>query len=125
MKTLELVKEYLAENGYRYDIDGDGDLHFKIEGVNLYCTDNGDDAQYFRIIMPNIYQLEDNRVKVLEAINKACREWKVLKAYLVEDRLWLSIEMFVDSTPDVADFLPRCFKILLGARKDMAEAIFG
>ena len=125
MKTMDLVKEYLAEQGYRYDIDGDGDLHFKAEGVNLYCTDNGEDNQFFRIIMPNIYQLENNREKVLEAVNKITREWKVLKAYLVEDRLWLSIEMFVDSTPDVGDFMPRCIKILLGARKDMAETLFG
>lgn len=125
MKTMDLVKEYLAEQGYRYDIDGDGDLHFKAEGVNLYCTDTGEDNQFFRIIMPNIYQLENNREKVLEAANKITRDWKVLKAYLVEDRLWLSIEMFVDSTPDVGDFMGRCIKILLGARKDMADEIFG
>lgn len=122
---MDLVKEYLAEQGYRYDIDGDGDLHFKAEGVNLYCTDTGEDNQFFRIIMPNIYQLENNREKVLEAANKITRDWKVLKAYLVEDRLWLSIEMFVDSTPDVGDFMGRCIKILLGARKDMADEIFG
>lgn len=38
MRTEELVKEYLSSEGYRYDIDGDGDIHFKYEGIDLFFT---------------------------------------------------------------------------------------
>jgi hypothetical protein len=125
MKAMDLVKEYLADQGYRYEIDSDGDLHFRAEGVNLYCTDSGDDEQYFRIIMPNIYTIENNREKVLEAVNRLSREYKVLKAFVTpQDNLWLSIEMFIDSTPEVGEFMKRCINILLAARKDAAEYIF-
>ena len=75
--------------------------------------------------MPNIYELEDNRVKVLEACNTITRDYKVVKAYLVKDRLWLSIEMFVDSTPEVGDFFERCCRILISAYEDTAKEIFG
>ena len=125
MRPMDLVKEYLASEGYRYDIDSDGDLHFKIEGVNLYCTNNGNDEQFFRIIMPGIYEVENNRVKVLEACNKISRDYKVLKAFLVEDRLWLTVEMFMDSTPEVGDFIQRISSILINARKDIAQEILG
>ena len=115
MRTEELVKEFLSNEGYRFDVDGDGDIHFKYEGVNLYFTVDKDDQNYFRLIMPNIYQLEGNRVKDL----------KVIKAFLVEDRLWLTVELFIDSTPELEDFFPRCMGLLKAGREKIAEEIFG
>lgn len=125
MRTEELVKEFLSNEGYRFDVDGDGDIHFKYEGVNLYFTVDKDDQNYFRLIMPNIYQLEGNRVKVLEAINTVARDLKVIKAFLVEDRLWLTVELFIDSTPELEDFFPRCMGLLKAGRDKIAEEIFG
>lgn len=125
MRTEELVKEFLSNEGYRFDVDGDGDIHFKFEGVNLYFTVDKDDQNYFRLIMPNIYQLEGNRVKVLEAINTVARDLKVIKAFLVEDYLWLTVELFIDSTPELEDFFPRCMGLLKAGRDKIAEEIFG
>jgi hypothetical protein len=124
MKTIDLVKEYLAQEGYRYEIDNDGDVHFKYQGVNLFFTDSGNDSNFFRIIMPSIYDVDNNRVKVLEAANTVTRDIKVLKAFLVGDHLWLSIEIFIDSTPELADFFPRCLDILYEGRRRVAAEIF-
>ena len=74
MRTEELVKEYLSSEGYRYDIDGDGDIHFKYEGIDLFFTVDKNDQSFFRLIMPSIYTLEGNRTKVLEAINTVTRD---------------------------------------------------
>ncbi len=125
MKTEELVKEYLASEGYRYDIDSDGDIHFKYEGINLYFTVNKDDQSFFRLIMPSIYKLEGNRTKVLEAISTVNRDFKVLKAFLVEDYLWLSVELFIDSSPELGDFFPRCMGLFKAGREKIAAEIFG
>lgn len=125
MKTIELVKEYLSSEGYRYNIDDDGDIHFKYQGANLFITNSGEDEQFFRIIMPNIYVVENNRMKVLEAANMITRDMKVVKAFLVEDHLWLSIELFIDSTPEFGDFFVRCIEILVAARHKIAQEIFG
>ena len=111
------------------EIDASFDLpytrlpHPRYNGKHIYFTPDEDDT-YFRLIMPNIYELEDNRVKVLEACNTITRDYKVVKAYLVKDRLWLSIEMFVDSTPEVGDFFERCCRILISAYEDTAKEIF-
>ncbi len=124
MKTEELVKQYLSSEGYKYDVDGDGDIHFKYEGVNLFFTVDHEDQLFFRIIMPNIYQLEGNRTKVLEAINTVSSRLKVLKAFLVEDRLWLAVELFIDTTPELDDFFPRCMNLLKQGRELIANEIF-
>lgn len=123
--TIELVKNFLSTEGYKYDVDSDGDVHFKYQGTNLFFTNNGADNEFFRIIMPGIYEVEGNRTKVLEAANIVTRDIKVVKAFLVEDYLWLSIEMFIDSTPEVGDFFTRCCEILIAARQRLAQEIFG
>lgn len=121
----DLVKEFLASEGYRYQEDSDGDIHVKYEGTNLFFTVDSGDESFFRIIMPNIYQVENNREKVLEAVNTVTRDIKVLKAFLVEDRLWLSIEMFLDASPEIEDFCLRCMAILKEGRNRIAQEIFG
>ena len=124
MITSELVKEWLSDEGYKYEIDEDGDIRFKYQGKTFFCTADKNDSQYFRIILPNLYDVENNRVKVLEAINTVTRDMKVLKAYLVEDSLWLSIEMFVDSSPEAEDFMERCLNILNAGVEQIAREIF-
>lgn len=125
MRTEELVKEYLSSEGYRYNIDGDGDIHFKYEGIDLFFTVDKNDQSFFRLIMPSIYTLEGNRTKVLEAINTVTRDLKVIKAFLVEDHLWLAVEMFIDSSPELEDFFPRCMGLLKAGREKIAAEIFG
>ena len=125
MSTDELVKQYLSSEGYKYDVDNDGDIHFKFEGTHMFFTVDKRDPLFFRLIMPGIYELEGNRTKVLEAINTVSRDTKVLKAFLVEDKLWLSVELFIDTTPELEDFFPRCVELLKEGRSRIAAAIFG
>jgi len=125
MKTEDLVKEWLKSQGFRYDVDSDGDIHFKYQTHNYFFTVSETDQSFFRLIMPNLYEVEDNREVVLEACNTISRDIKVVKAFLVEDRLWLAIEMFIDTTPELDDFFERCLDILEAARDRIAEEIFG
>lgn len=125
MITSNLVKDWLSNEGYKYDVDSDGDIRFKYQGRTYFCTSDNQDEQFFRIIMPGIYEVENNRVKVLEAINTVTRDIKVLKAFLVEDSLWLAIEMFVDSSPEVEDFMDRCLTIIDAGWRRIANEIFG
>ena len=121
----DLIKEWLSSEGFRYDVDNDGDIHFKYQGKNMFFTADSDDEMYFRLMMPHIYQVQGDRVKVLEACNTICREYKVVKAFLVENSLFLAIEIFVDSTPEVGDFFERCCDILLAAYHRGAQEILG
>ena len=100
MKACDLVENWLKEQGFRCERDGDGDVRFRYQG-------NGD------------------RARVLEAINTISRDIKAIKAFLVEDSLWLSIEMYIDSTPDIEDFIERCLDIMIAGRNRIAKEILG
>ena len=123
MNASDLVENWLKEQGFKNERDNDGDLHFKYQGVNLFCCKDDNDKQFLRIVMPGIYQIDGDRMKVLEAINTICRNIKAIKAFLVEDHLWLAIEMFSDSTPDIDDFIERCLDILMAGRQHIAQEI--
>lgn len=120
---MDLVKKYLADEGFRYEIDRDGDIYFRYQGRHLFFAAPMEDMQFFRIFMSPIYIIENNRVEVLEAVNKVTSELKALKAYVIDDEVWLSIEMFIDSSPDIKDYFERCLEILCLGRKLFADEI--
>ena len=123
MNTSDLLEDWLKEQGFRSNRDNDGILTFRYQGANLICFKNDEDKQYLQIIMPAIYKVDGNRVKVLEAINTTTREIKALKAYLVDDFLWLDIEMFVDPTTHIDSFIERCLDILIEGRQRIVKEI--
>ena len=120
---IDLVKEWLNSEGYHYDIDKDGDIHFKFNGKHMLFIADERDLLFFRIIMPGIYDIENNREKVLEICNEITCGIKVVKAFVVRDEVWLSIEMFIDSNPDIGDFFERCCDILISAYHKFANKI--
>lgn len=119
----DLIKEWLSSEGYRYDVDNDGDIHFKYQGIHMFFTVDSRDEIYFRLIVPNIYQENGDHAKVLEACNTICQEMKVVKAYVIRGSLWLAIEMFIDSSPEIGDFFERCCMLLHAAFQRAGEMI--
>ena len=118
MQTTELVKTWLSNEGFRYEIDEDGDLKFRYQGANLWVMQDPNDALFLRIAMPYIYEVDNDRAKVLEAINSVNAEMKVVKGFVLENGgVWLSIEMYIDSSPDIEDFIERCLDILLTGQR--------
>lgn len=118
----DLISAWLFNEGYKHEIDQDGDIHFKYQGKNLYFQPD-DDQGYFRILMPNVYNVDGNRMQVLEACNTISRKYKVAKAYISNDRVCMAIEIFVDSTPEVGDFFERACRILLSAYDDIYKEL--
>jgi len=123
MNARQLVENWLKAQGFRCSVDGDGDLNFRYEGIPMYCSNDDNDPMFLRIFMPGIYKVEGDRKKVLEAISTINREIKAVKSFLVEDRLWITLEMFIDSTPDIDDFIERCLDIMVASVKRIGGEI--
>ncbi len=121
MKLHELLLDFLQEEGYRPQVDPeDGEIAFKCEGLTYsYFPDENDD-QYFRLMLPAIYDVtEDNRYEVLDAIDKTNFNIKVIKLYIVHDRsVWAALEILMDTTPEMSDIVPRAIALLRHARAD-------
>ena len=123
MNLKELMLNYLREEGFcpREETYG---LAFKCEGRNYVFFYDEDDDQYFRLIMPGIFDItEENFPAVLLAMNKVNSEIKVIKAYTFKDNVWLGFEAIVDSTPVLADFVPRGITMLCAGQRKFYEAI--
>lgn len=124
MSLKELMKQYLQEEGFcpkedEYSID------FKCEGRTYAFLYDSDDDQYFRLMMPHIYDVTDeNRDAVLRALNETNASIKVVKAYTpTPQAVWIGFEVLVDSTPVLADIVPRGLGMLRSAQRKFYEEI--
>ncbi|HEX2494595.1 MAG TPA: hypothetical protein VHK24_12530 [Steroidobacter sp.] len=98
----KLYSQYLTEEGYRPEIDEDGDVRFKREGRTYFIYTTEQDAQYFSVVLPNIWAIEseEERSQVLAAADAANAKAKVAKVFTVDDDVWVSIELFVARPED-------------------------
>lgn len=106
------VRSYLKDLGCTYESISEEMMHFKYQGRNFLFVTDEDDPYYFQVVLPNIYEVDGDRRFVLEAIHTIISEKKALKAYIIDDHVWLAIEMFIYTTPDINNILERCIDIL-------------
>ncbi|MEO0086301.1 MAG: hypothetical protein ABIK37_06700 [candidate division WOR-3 bacterium] len=91
-----LYKTYLEEQGYKPEIDKDGDVMFRREGRVYFIFVSEKDDEYFQLVFPNFWKIEseEERRRVEQAAIAATAGTKVAKVYPVRDNVWATIEMF-------------------------------
>ena len=125
MDLKKLMMDYLAEEGFRPHETEFG-IAFKIEGFNFLYFKDEEDEQYFRLMMPAIFEVtEDNEEMIMHAMNDVNGNIKVVKLYTMdlEDEkgkkstsVWVAFEILADTTPEIGDIVPRAINLLKGAR---------
>ena len=117
---MDIFKNWLRSQGIRFEEIGMG-IGFKYQGGGFIIPYHKNDKQFCQIIMPNIYEVNFlNKAKAFDAINKLNIENKCLKAIIVKDSsIWLSVELFMDSTPNLEDFMDRYLDLLLQSRMEL------
>ncbi len=121
--SLKLYEQWLTDNGLIHNIDEDGDLHFKYQMCNFFILNPQEDDQFLHIILPNIWSIEseEERMNALKVANELNMGRKVLKVVVGESNTTLTVEMFIDQTPDVEDFMERLLDILIEGRQLFAK----
>jgi hypothetical protein len=127
MKTSEAVFNYLKSQGLMPQYDERGNIEFKYQMRNFLFFVNDDDAQFFQLTMPSIFEVtDDNRLAALEAMNQINDNTKVIKLTVTKSGyVWESTEIMLDSTPELDDVFPRLLNILLNTQQkfyDLMEA---
>ena len=120
-----MMMEFLAEEGFRPHETPFG-IAFKSEGLNFLYFKDEDDEQYFRLMMPAIFEVtEDNEDMIMRAMNDVNSNIKVVKLYTMdmedekgnkETSVWVAFEILADTTPELGDIVPRAITLLQGAR---------
>ncbi len=112
---MQIYKNWLIANGVKFEESSLG-LSFKYQGAGFILWNNAHDQQYLALSMPNIWAINGEELKVLRVANKINCEIKAVKTVVRDNFVWLGVEMFIDSTPDIDDFMERILDILLESR---------
>ena len=125
MDLKKLMMNYLAEEGFRPHETPFG-IAFKNDGFNFLYFKDEDDEQYFRLMMPAIFEVtEDNEDTIMQVMNDVNGSIKVVKLYTMdlededgkkEKSVWVAFEILADTTPELGDIVPRAINLLQGAR---------
>lgn len=118
-----LYLNYLSEEGFRPELDSDGDVQFKMEGLTYFMeVDDRDDA-FFRICLPNFWGIENDveRSQVLEAADFTNAKSKVAKIFTIQSNVWASIELFVPEPDSFRVLFPRSMSAIQNAVRSFAD----
>lgn len=98
----QLYTEFLTEEGYRPEVDEDGDVRFKREGRLYFINVAEDDPEFFTVVLANIWPIESEteRSLVRAAADVSNAKSKVSKVFTINDDVWVSIELFVEHPGD-------------------------
>ena len=121
-KTVKsLAIEYLQKWDIKYQIIENDYLVFKYQGGNFFICTIEDDPNFLYLVMPEIYQINNDRIEVLEAMHEITHDKKFIKASLDENSVRLSVEMLMDPSSNIDFFegmIRRCFLSLFGSERE-------
>ena len=123
MKVKGLVSKYLKSQGIVATKNELG-LNFTFEGWNFLFWNDADDPQFFRLILPGVFDVtDDNFAKAIMACNNINWNYKVVKAVLYEFEdgkekgasVWMCYEQVLDAAPDMVTLMRNAIQSLLSA----------
>ena len=128
-KLIETMKEKImeafAELGFQLEQMGDFGYGFSYEGTNFIYLSNDDD-DFLNISVPGIYDLEDGPPSTfIELMNRINSTLKYIKAYDLEQSIWLFYERELLGDEDLPKVISRMILHLevglMFSRKTIAE----
>jgi hypothetical protein len=121
----DMYLTYLKDEGYRAELDEDGDISFKYEGGFYYIYVDADDEKYFRMVCPYFWKLEtdEEKLKALKAVNLVNRQYKCGKVFLVRDdkNVTADIGLFLNDVNDFKFVFSRMIGILQEMVNELAD----
>jgi len=105
----EKVIDHLGKEGFRPQVDQDGDILFKVEGFTYFIGLSEDDPTYFRVCFPNFWEIEseEERQRALEASGHATARCKGAKVFVVRDDTWATMEAFYLTVDEFLEMFER------------------
>jgi hypothetical protein len=113
----------LTIEGYRPELDDDGDVRFRHEGSSYFIEVREDDPMFFRVVMPNFWDIESpgERTRIIEAANATCADIKTAKVFLVRNDTWCAVELFLPDQEHFGSVLQRCLLAIRTAVNTFSE----
>jgi hypothetical protein len=107
--------EFLRREGYVPDVDEDGDVRFKCEGLTYVVMIDPSDTPFFRLLLPNVWRASDEaeRRDALAAVNEVTSTTKVAKFFVGAGGVVSgAAELFTKTPAQATASLRRCLSAL-------------
>jgi len=110
---LKSFKEYLKSNSVNISGEDKITVSFEYGDLKYLFVFDDSDPFYFRLILPNIASVEnDNTQKIYEVVNSINVNYKVVKATVFNNNVWISVEEFVYSKENINELFKRSIELL-------------
>ena len=116
-----LYTEFLHAEGYRPDLEKDGQVIFS-KGDGKFGILISEDEELFRLVS-GFWQFsgEDERLKARHAANRVMATAKVAKLYIREDWVYIAIELFFPTPESFKPVFSRCMQSMEHGMDKFAE----
>lgn len=109
--------QYLSSQNLAFQNKVEEQITFQSEGLNYLFVYDNSDPNYFRMLLPNIFEIAgdsaEDKCKYGSIINEFNSTYKVVKAFISTDnQIWLSVEQFVFSAEKIELLFERCVMLL-------------
>jgi hypothetical protein len=127
MEKKELQDIYLnalKEEGYKGEIEEDGDIGFKFEGERYWITPDEKDADFFDLYNIGKWDFKDDadKIKGLRALNEVNQTKKLVKIYMNDEGcICTNVGFFVKETKDFILHFTRSLGMIQGAIDSFIE----
>lgn len=105
VKTVAI--EFLEKWDIKYTIERYESVEFiifKYQGGQFFIEFCKDAPYYYRLVMPFIYKIDNDRIKVLEAMVNLMGVISYTKAFLMQDEVYLIIESNIEPNSNIDFF---------------------
>ena len=111
MQTL--FKQYLGTKGITPTNEIEEQITFFSDGLYYIFAYDNSDQNYFRIILPNVFKIVDNKSNYDSLVNDLNQHFKVAKTYITaNDMIWIAAEQFIYSREGIDLMFERCITLL-------------
>ena len=110
---LVQFKQYLETKGIKPTTEVEGQITVLSNGLYYLFVYDSTDPNYFRIILPNVFKVEDHRDKYDVLVNELNQRFKVAKTYIAsEGMIWIAADQFIYSREGIDLMFERCIALL-------------
>lgn len=113
LQMLVQFKQYLETKGIKPTTEVEGQITFLSNSLYYLFVYDSTDPNYFRIILPNVFKVEDNKDKYDILVNELNQRFKVAKTYITsEGMIWIAADQFIYSREGIDLMFERCIALL-------------
>lgn len=124
MTKKEMIMAAIEANGYKPQIDNDGDVYVHYQLKTIYFIAGSDDDQYVVALLPQFAEVkEGEEVQTLAVCNKETREYKLAKIFIDQTckNVSASCEFFYTDSESLKVYVWHSLNILGMVRSTFAK----